>query len=72
VTGVQTCALPISYTGSVGTTINFTDPLNGAAIAVHFDSYAEMVEDLHVQQVPLSTGLPAGLSYLVALELIEA
>jgi hypothetical protein len=65
-------ALRTSYANSVGTTINYTAPLNGAAIAVHFDSYAELVEDLHVQQVPLSTGLSPGLSYLVAIELVEA
>ena len=65
-------ALRASYTGSVGTTIQYTDPLNGISVAVHFDSYAEIVYDLHVQQVPLSTGAAPGLSYEVAIELVEA
>jgi len=65
-------ALHASYTGSVGTTINFTDPLNGTAVAVHFDNYAELVHDLHSQQVPLATGGSPGLSYEVAIELVEA
>ena len=47
-------ALKSSYTNSVGTTINFTDPLNGSAIAVHFDSYGEMVRDLHSQIISLA------------------
>ncbi len=65
-------ALRSSYLNSVGTTLQFTDPLNGAAITTHFDSYAEQVYDLHIQQVSLSTsGLPA-LSYEVAIELVEA
>src|SRR5437879_4009883 len=34
-------ALRTSYTSSVGSTINFTDPLSGSAIPVHFDSYEE-------------------------------
>lgn len=65
-------ALRASYNNSIGTTINFTDPLNGSAIAVHFDHYAEMIHDLHTQQIPLSTGGSPGLSYLVAVELVEA
>jgi hypothetical protein len=65
-------ALRTSYTSSVGTTINFTDPLSGAPVAVHFDSYAEVVHDLHVQQVPLAVGGAPGLSYEVAIELLEA
>ncbi len=65
-------ALRTSYTSSVGTTIQFTDPLNGAPIAVHFDSYAEVIYDLHVQEVPLATGGPPGLSYEVAIALVEA
>jgi hypothetical protein len=65
-------ALRASYTGSIGTTINFTDPLNGTAVAVHFDNYAELVHDLHSQQVPLATGGSPGLSYEVAIELVEA
>ena len=65
-------ALRTSYTGSVGATIQYTNPLNGTSVAVHFDSYAEIVYDLHVQQVPLSTGAAPGLSYEVAIELVEA
>lgn len=63
-------ALRTSYTGSVGTTINFTDPL-GVTTAVHFDSYSELVHDLHIQQVALASGI-AGLSYDAAIELVEA
>ena len=65
-------ALRASYTNSVGTTILFTDPLNGTALAVHFDSYAELIHDLHIQQVALSTGSAAALSYEVEIELVEA
>ena len=65
-------ALRASYTGSVGTTISYIDPLNASPVAVHFDSYAEVVYDLHVQQVPLATGGTPGLSYEVAIELVEA
>jgi len=65
-------ALRTSYTSSVGTTINFTDPLSGTPVAVHFDSYAEVVHDLRVQQVPLAVGGAPGLSYEVAIELVEA
>lgn len=65
-------ALRTSYANSVGTTINFTDPLSGTPIAVHFDSYAEEVYDLHVQQVPLAVGGSPGSSYEVAIELMEA
>jgi hypothetical protein len=65
-------ALRASYTGSVGTTIQYTDPLNTTPVAVHFDSYAEIVYDLHAQQVPLATGGAPGLSYEVAIELVEA
>jgi hypothetical protein len=65
-------ALRASYTGSAGTTIQYTDPLNTAPVAVHFDSYAEIVYDLHTQQVPLATGGVPGLSYEVAIELVEA
>lgn len=65
-------ALRLSYMSSAGTTINFTDPQNGTPVAVHFDSYAEMIHDLHTQQIPLSVGASAGLAYEVALELIEA
>ncbi len=65
-------ALRTSYTGSSGITILFTDPLNGAALSVHFDSYAEIIYDLHIQQVALATGGSAALSYEVEIELVEA
>jgi hypothetical protein len=65
-------ALHSSYTNSVGTTINFTDPLNGSAIAVHFDSYEEMVRDLHSQIISLATGGSAAASYEVKIVLVEA
>ncbi len=65
-------ALRASYTGSVGTTLQFIDPLNGSPVAVHFDSYIEVVTDLHIQQVSLATGGSPALSYEVAIELIEA
>jgi hypothetical protein len=65
-------ALRASFMGSAGTTINFTDPISGGPYAVHFDSYAELAWDLHSQQVPLAVGSSAGISYEVAIELIEA
>lgn len=64
-------ALRTSY-AIVAATVNYTDPLNGSAIAVHFDSYAETIMDLHTQQVPLSTGAGVGAAYEVAIELVEA
>jgi len=65
-------ALRTSYTSSVGTTILYTDPLNATPVAVHFDSYAEKVIDLLAVQVPLATGSSPGLSYEVAIELVES
>lgn len=65
-------ALRTSYTGSVGTTVQFIDPLNSSPIAVHFDSYSELVYDLRVQQVALATGASPGLSYEVEIVLVEA
>ncbi len=65
-------ALRASYSNSAGTTIQFTDPLNGTAVAVHFDSYAETVYDLHVQEVPLATGASPAVSYEAAITLVEA
>ncbi|HLG62757.1 MAG TPA: hypothetical protein VKY19_12530 [Ktedonosporobacter sp.] len=64
-------ALRTSYTSSVGTTILYSDPLNSTPVAVHFDSYAEKVIDLHSQQVPLAAGAAPGLSYEVTIELVE-
>lgn len=65
-------ALRASYTGSVGTAIQYSDPLNGPAVAVHFDHYAEVVYDLWVQQVALATGGSPALSYEVEIVLVEA
>lgn len=65
-------ALRASYSNSAGTTIQFIDALNGAAVAVHFDSYAEIVYDLHIQEVPLATGAAPALSYEAAITLVEA
>ena len=65
-------ALRASYTGSVGTTINFTDPLSGSTIPVHFDSYEESIRDLHSQIIASATGGAAGASYEVKIVLMEA
>jgi len=65
-------ALRASYNSSAGTTILFIDGLNGTAVAVHFDSYAEIVYDLHIQEVPLATGAAPALSYEAAITLVEA
>jgi hypothetical protein len=65
-------ALRTSYTSSVGTTINFTDPLSGSAIPVHFDSYEEMVRDLHSQIIAQATGGSLAASYEVKIVLVEA
>lgn len=65
-------ALRTSYLNSVGTTIQFQDPLNSTAVAVHIDRYSERVYDLHFQQISLATGGAPGLSYEVALDLVEA
>jgi hypothetical protein len=65
-------ALRASYTNSVGTTINFTDPLSGSAIPVHFDSYEESIRDLHSQIISAATGGGAGASYEVKIVLVEA
>lgn len=65
-------SLRASYLNSNGTTINYTDPLNGSAIAVHFDAYQERILDLRTQVIALATGGPAGASYEVTTTLIEA
>jgi hypothetical protein len=65
-------ALHTSYTSSTGTTIQYSDPINATAVAVHFDVYKETITDLHMQQIAPATGGTAGLSYEVAIELIEA
>jgi hypothetical protein len=65
-------ALRSSFVNSTGSTLSFTDPQNGTALLVHFDSYAEMIADLHVQQVALSTASAPALTYEVEIELVEA
>ena len=65
-------AIRTSYLNSVGTTVLFSDPINTTVIAVHIDSYTEVVADLHTQQVALSLGGSSGLSYEVTVELVEA
>lgn len=64
-------ALIASYEITSGT-ITFVDPQNGSGISVFFDNYVEAVLDLKTQQVPLSTGNSPGLSYEVAIVLVEA
>jgi hypothetical protein len=65
-------ALRTSYTATIGATINFTDPLNGAPIAVHFDSYEERIIDLHSQIISLASGGGPSASYEISIELVEA
>jgi hypothetical protein len=65
-------ALRTSYTTTIGATINFTDPLNGTPIAVHFDSYEERIIDLHSQIISLSSGGSPAASYEISIELLEA
>ncbi len=65
-------AVHTSYLNSVGTTVLFNDPISATVIAVHVDSYTEVVSDLHTQQVALSLGGLNGLSYEVTVELVEA
>lgn len=65
-------ALRTSYTATIGATINFTDPLNGTPIAVHFDSYEERIIDLHSQIIGLASGGSPAASYEISIELVEA
>ena len=65
-------ALRASYTSSIGSTVNFTDPLNGSPIAVHFDNYSERILDLHSQIIAAATGGSPGASYEISIELLEA
>ncbi len=65
-------ALHTSYTTHIGTTINFTDPLNGSPIAVHFDYYEECIINLHTQIIALASGGSVGASYEIRIELLEA
>ncbi|HLZ58634.1 MAG TPA: hypothetical protein VKR06_16975 [Ktedonosporobacter sp.] len=65
-------ALRASYTSHIGTTVNFTDPLAGSAIPVHFDQYIEQVLDLHSQIIGPASGGSAGVSYEIHIELLEA
>jgi hypothetical protein len=64
-------ALRTSYHNVTGTSIQFSDPISIASIAVHFDTYNELVLDLHSQQVPLAIGNPPGTTYEVSIELLE-
>jgi hypothetical protein len=61
--------LRTSY-ATVAAALSFTDPI-GTVLSVHFDSYAEIIVDLHTQQIPLSTGAGPGASYEIAIELVE-
>jgi hypothetical protein len=65
-------ALRSSYTSSTGTTINFVDPLNSAAIPVHFDSFSETILDLHSQIISAATGGSPAATYEVTITLVEA
>lgn len=65
-------ALRASYVNNIGATINFTDPLGGSAIPVHFDSYEESIKDLHSQIIALATGGAVDASYEVKIVLVEA
>ena len=65
-------ALKASYSGSTGATINFTDPLSGSGIAVHFDDYQESIRDLHSQIIGPASAGSAGASYEVRIVLVEA
>ncbi len=65
-------ALRASYLGATNSTLLYRDPINTGPIAVHFDSYIEIVQDLHGQQVALAVGGSASLSYEVEIELVEA
>jgi len=64
-------ALRTTYTGSIGTTIQYNDPINATTVAVHFDTYKEAISDIHMQQVALAVGGTPGLSYEVTIELVE-
>jgi hypothetical protein len=66
-------ALLASYTGTIGSTLNFTEPTNGSMLAVHFDNYSERILDLHTQIINLADGgsVPH-LSYEVSIVLVEA
>jgi hypothetical protein len=65
-------ALRASYINNIGTTINFVDPINGSAIAVHFDQMEERIINLHSQIIALASGSSIGASYEVKIELLEA
>ena len=63
--------LHASYTNSTGSTINFTDPINGT-VAVHFDSWEEHIIDMKTQIIALATGGSLAASYEVTITLVEA
>jgi hypothetical protein len=65
-------ALHASYSGSIGATINLYDPMNSGPTAVHFDSYAESILNLHSQIIAIASGESIGASYEIKIELLEA
>jgi hypothetical protein len=65
-------SLKSSYTSNIGTTINYSDPINASAVPVYFYSYAEKIIDLRSQIIALSTGGSAAASYEIEIELLEA
>ena len=65
-------AIRTSYLNSVGSIVLFVEPINTTTIAIHIDSYMEMVSNLHIQQIALSLGSSGSLSYEVTVELVEA
>jgi hypothetical protein len=65
-------SLRTSYTSSIGSTVEFIDPLSSATVAVHFDTYEEKVLNLHSQIITSATGGSAGVSYEVTITLQEA
>jgi hypothetical protein len=65
-------AMRTSYSNATDTTVQYSDPTNATPIAVHFDAYKEVINDLHIQQAPIATGSTPGLSYEVTIELVEA
>jgi hypothetical protein len=65
-------ALRNSYINNIGATITYIDPLNSTGIAVHFDNYQESIHDLHSQIIAAATSGNPGVSYEIAIELLEA
>lgn len=65
-------ALRAAYDSATGSSLLYIDPLDLAAIPVHFDHYEERVLNIHGQQVMLATGGTPGLAYEVEIALVEA